>query len=68
MIKDKNGKVIQGRKETKRRWTKYCSGLYSNNDNNKDLEDEPGRIAPILNEEDTEKKTISYNYEAAEKR
>src|SRR6218665_1334116 len=54
MIKDKNGKIIQGREETKKRWTEYCSGLYSNNENNKELVDELERIAPIQNEEDTE--------------
>ena len=54
MIKDKNGKIIQGREETKKRWTEYFSGLHSNNENNKELVDELDRIAPIQNEEDTE--------------
>ena len=54
MIKDKNGKIIQVGEETKKKWTEYCSGLYSNNENNKELVDELHRIAPIQNEEDTE--------------
>ena len=54
MIKDENVQIIQRREETKKRWTEYCSGLYINNENNKDLVDGLERITPIQNEEDTE--------------
>src|SRR6218665_1833422 len=66
MIKDKNGKIIQVGEETKKRWTEYCSGLYSNNENNKELVDELHRIAPIQNEEDTEEED-DILYEEVEK-
>jgi len=32
-LKDKNGKMLQGKEKVKQRWTEYCSGLYTDSGN-----------------------------------
>lgn len=54
MIKYKNGNIIEGREETKRSWTEYCIGLYSNSENNNELGYELEKITPPQNEEEIE--------------
>jgi len=45
-IKDRNGKMLQGKEETKERCTEYCSSLYNNTGNSDRLIAELEQIAP----------------------
>jgi hypothetical protein len=66
-IKDKNGKMLQDKEEVKKRWTEYCSGLYTDSGNSDTVIAELDRISPPPNDDETH--TILYEeIEAAVKR
>jgi hypothetical protein len=48
-IKDKNGKMLQEKEDVKKRWTEYCSGLYSDSGNSDTLLAELYQISPPPN-------------------
>jgi len=52
-IKDKNGKVLQGKEEVKARWTEYCSSLYTESGDSNSVITELIQIAPPPNEDET---------------
>jgi hypothetical protein len=45
-IKDKNGKMLQDKDDVKKRWTEYCSGLYTDSGNNDTVVAELDQISP----------------------
>lgn len=46
-IKNKDGKIVMDKEETKKRWTEYCSELYQNTEpENKELLEELDKISP----------------------
>jgi len=53
-IKDKNGKMLQGKEETKKRWSEYCSSLYNNTCNRDRLIAELEQITPPPTEDVTQ--------------
>ena len=62
-IKDKNGKMLQDKAEVKKRWTEYCSGLYTDGGNNEAVVNELDKISPPPNED--EQQDILYEEVAA---
>ena len=52
-IKDKNGKMLQEEEEVKKRWTEYCSGLYTGSGNSDTVIAELDQIAPPPNDDET---------------
>lgn len=66
-IKDKNGKMLQEKEEVKKRWTEYCSGLYTDSGNSDTVIAELDQISPPPNDDETH--SILYEeVEAAVKR
>ena len=51
-IKDKNGKMLQEKKEVKKRWTEYCSGLYTDSGNSDTVIAELDQISPPPNDDE----------------
>ncbi len=51
-IKDKNGKMLQDKVEVKKRWTEYCSGLYTDRGNSDTIITELDQITPPPNEDE----------------
>ena len=51
-IKDKNGKMLQEKADVKKRWTEYCSGLYTDGGNSDFVVKELDQIAPPPNEDE----------------
>jgi len=51
-IKDKNGKMLQEKEEVKKRWTEYCSGLYTNSGNSDTVIAELDQISPPPNDDE----------------
>ncbi len=51
-IKDKNRKMLQDKVEAKKRWTKYCSGLYTDRGNSDSVITELDQISPPPNEDE----------------
>ncbi len=51
-IKDKNGKMLQDKAEVKKRWTEYCSGLYTDRGNSDTVITELDQISPPPNEDE----------------
>ncbi len=51
-IKDKNGKMLQDKVEVKKRWTEYCSGLYTDRGNSDTVITELDQITPPPNEDE----------------
>jgi len=50
-IKDKNGKMLQDKEEVKKRWTEYCSGLYTDSGNSDTVVAELDQISPPPNDD-----------------
>ena len=51
-IKDKNGKMLQDKADIRKRWTEYCSGLYTDDGNSDAVVKELDQISPPPNEDE----------------
>ncbi len=51
-IKDKNGKRFKDKAEVKKRWTEYCSDLYTDRGNSDTIITELDQISPLPNEDE----------------
>ena len=51
-IKDKKGKILQGKEDVKKRWIDYYSSLYTESANGQSVVTELNRITPPPNEDE----------------